>query len=236
MVQGASKTDNLSVSIIIPTYQEAERIGSLVVHLMKDAYVRDVIVIDGGSTDQTIEEAEKGGARVFLSQKCGRSCQMNAGAFEARGDILYFVHADSKPPVHFSRDIVEAVKNGYKAGCFRSRFDTNNKFLLANSFFTRFPWIIFRGGGQTLFITRQLFDSLRGYKESLVLMEEYDLIRRIKKVENFKVIPRNVLVSARKYRQNGYIKLQACYALIFVLFFLGFPQDNLIKIYQKLIA
>ena len=224
------------ISVIIPTYQEATRIRRLVVHLLHHEHVKEVIVVDAGSRDETVDEAEKGGARVFLSQKKGRSCQMNAGVFEAKGEIVYFVHADAWPPDNFSVDIIRELEKGYKAGCFRSRFMTNNKFLLANSFFTRFSGIIFRGGGQTLFITKKLFDELRGYNESLILMEEYDLIRRVKQNHDFRIIPRDVLVSTRKYDENGCIRLQMCYAVIFILFFLGIPQEHLLRLYKKLIG
>lgn len=226
----------MTLSIIIPAFNEASRIGSLVTHLLNDGpFVKEVLVIDGSSNDETAQLAGNAGAKVYKAKKRGRAHQMNQGAFAAKGEVLHFVHADAWPPKGFSKSIKDAIEVGYKAGCFRSLFDTKNKFLLLNSFFTRFPGLIFRGGGQTLFITDELFQYLGGYDESLQLMEEYDLIRRIKRHTKFRIIPRNVLVSVRKYQENGTIRLQASYALIMILFFLNFNQNFLIRLYKRLI-
>jgi len=225
----------LSISAIIPAFEEAGLIQPLIKHLHGKEGVQEVLVVDGGSHDGTVCEAEQGGARVITVGKKGRASQMNAGAAEATGDILYFVHADAWPPASFAADVISEVLNGYLAGCFRSRFNTKNKFLLANSFFTRFRGIIFRGGGQTLFITKPLFEALGGYTEAVLVMEEYDLIQRIQQHHKFCVIPKNVIVSARKYQKKGRIRLQFSYALIFLLFLLRFPQKHMISVYKRLI-
>lgn len=231
----ADQGNPASLSVIIPAYREAQNIRSLVAYCKEQEGVDEVIVVDGGSDDGTVKEATNAGARVLNAPSRSRAIQMNTGAREAKAPILHFVHADASPPEGFPADIQRAYKAGYQAGCFRSRFDTNSKFLLANSFFTRFSGIIFRGGGQTLFVEAALFHRFGGYHESMKLMEEYELIQRIKRAASFRVIPRNVIVSARKYREKGNIKLQFSYACIFILFFLGFPQERLVRLYQWLI-
>ncbi len=225
----------VNLSVIIPAYQEAGNIRRLVSFCKDQEGVKEVIVADGGSEDATIPEAKKAGAIVLTAPERCRAVQMNSGASEAKAPILHFVHADTTPPSGFPADIQKACEAGYRAGCFRSRFDTNSYFLLANSFFTRFSGIIFRGGGQTLFIEAELFHQLGGYKESMKIMEEYELIQRIKKATRFKVIARNVIVSDRKYREKGTFRLQFFYACIFILFFLRIPQKKLIRLYQRLI-
>ena len=224
------------LSIIIPTYQEATFIGPLVSHCLAQKGVLEVIVVDAASPDKTAKIAHEHGADVHPAIKPGRAPQMNQGAKAAKGPVLHFIHADSWPPVDFPKAIAEAVQQDYAAGCFRSRFVTTNRFLLANSYLTRFSGIVFRGGGQTLFCTAECFRQVGGYNNELMVMEEYDLIQRLKSHTAFRIIPENVQVSARKYSQHGAIRLQLAYAVIFVLFFLGLSQSRLISLYKRLIS
>ncbi len=224
------------LSIIIPTYQEASFIGALVRHCLAQPGVLEVIVVDAASTDGTAKLAQADGADVHPAVKAGRAPQMNQGAAVARGPVLHFIHADSWPPSSFPEAIAQAVSQDYAAGCFRSRFVTTNRFLLANSYLTRFRGIVFRGGGQTLFCTAELFRQVGGYSSELMVMEEYELIRRLKQHTAFRIIPQNVRVSARKYQERGAIRLQLAYALIFILFFAGVSQRGLISLYKRLIA
>ena len=224
------------LSIIIPTYQEASLIGPLVQHCLAQPGVLEVIVVDAASTDGTAKLAKANGADVHPAVKAGRAPQMNQGAAVARGPVLHFIHADSWPPDSFPEAIAHAVSQDYAAGCFRSRFVTTNRFLLANSYLTRFQGIVFRGGGQTLFCTAELFQQVGGYNSELMVMEEYELIRRLKQHTAFRIIPQDVRVSARKYQERGAVRLQLAYALIFILFFAGISQRRLVSLYKRLIA
>ncbi len=228
----------LKVSIIIPTLNEERNLRKLLPHLTKmdkESLIKEIIIADGGSDDQTTEFALSFGAKILRTEK-GRAIQMNAGAKKATGEILYFVHADSFPPFHFTSDIVAKVREGADYGCFRSLFQTKNKFLRANSFFTRFKGIIFRGGGQTLFVKSAVFKKAGGFNESLVIMEEYELLMRMRKLGKFAIVQKSVLVSARNYNKNGFVRLQFIYACIFVGFFLGFSQSSLIKFHKTRIS
>lgn len=93
--------------------------------------------------------------------------------------------------------------------------------------------MMFRGGGQTLWITKELFEKLNGYDESLKLMEEYDFIKRATKISDYKVIQKDVLVSTRTYDENGNFKTQLIYALVMFGFFRGIDQDKLIKFAKR---
>ena len=125
-------TNNLLItpklSIVIPTLNEAETIERLIKHLKKMAIqpeLLELIVVDGGSTDDTQSLAKKNEATVIESSK-GRAKQMNAGAAIAQGAILYFLHADSFPPEHYDQHIYNEVGKLNLAGCFRMRFDSNH--------------------------------------------------------------------------------------------------------------
>jgi glycosyltransferase involved in cell wall biosynthesis len=150
------------ISIVIPTYNEAEGIAQLVRYLREGAGPGEpfeIVVADGGSTDDTRQRAAGAGATVLRSPRKGRGVQMNAGAAAAQGNILYFLHADSYPPAGFTRDIAEAIRNGYGSGCYRLSFDESHWFLRVNCWFTRFNVNAVRFGDQSLFVRREVFEK-----------------------------------------------------------------------------
>jgi len=197
------------ISIIIPTFDEEKNLGKLLerIKAYSPSENIEILVADGGSNDLTYNIAEAWEATVFKSPLKGRAYQMNYAAAKARGRTLYFVHADTMPPKSFFSDVISALDKGYRAGCFRFLFDGGPWLLRINAFCTRFKGLPFRGGDQTLFIDKSLFDSLGGYDETYVIMEEYDLIRRVERENVFHIIPKNVLVSARKYDDNSYLRV-----------------------------
>jgi len=215
------------VSIIIPVVNEENHLKKLL-PLLVNSEAKEVIVVDGGSNDNSKLIAKELGAKVIDAPK-SRAKQMNAGAKAAVEDILYFVHADSIPPSSFHEDIKTHQDKNIPFGCFRSLFDTKNWFLRINSYFSRYKGMMFRGGGQTLWITKEFFQELNGYDESLKLMEEYDFIKRASQKADYKVIQKDVLVSTRTYDENGNFKTQLIYGLIMFGFFRGIDQDKLIK-------
>jgi len=224
------------ISIIIPVLNEEEIIGSLIgeVKERENGFTDEIIVVDGGSTDGTVEMAQKSGVTVIRAEERGRARQMNTGARQAQGTILYFLHADSIPPERFDRKIKETVVDkGYDAGCFRLQFDDDHPLLTFYAWFTKFNLNLFRFGDQSLFISKRLFNKIGGYAEDLIVMEDNEIVRRIKQAGTFKVLPSSVITSARKYRDNGVLKLQLIFTVIYVLFYLGFSQEYLIEFYRS---
>lgn len=226
------------ISIIIPTYNEQAHIGPTISRLQHgndDSLIKEIIVVDGGSTDATITEATAAGASTMISPRKGRAAQMNAGAAMATGSILYFLHADSVPPVGFTNDIVTAVKEGFMSGCYRLQFDHEHWFLQANAWFTRFNINAVRFGDQSLYVTKDVFVKAGGFDESLIVMEDQEIIRRIRRYGKFKVINGVVITSARKYLDNGVYKMQAVFFIIYFMYKLGYNQQKLVTTYRKLI-
>lgn len=226
------------ISIIIPTYNEASQI-SFTIERLKALSITDdfeVIVADGGSVDETVALAKRSGVKTLRCKKKGRAAQMNAGAFEAQGDILYFLHADTTPPRGFDQMIVRALANGYQAGCFSLSFDHEHWFLKANCWFTRFDINSFRFGDQSLFVTKNVFDAIGGFCEDHLVMEDQQIIGRIRRLGRFVVIKKPVSTSARKYLENGIYKTQGVFFIIYMLYKLGFSQRQLVLTYKKLIS
>jgi rSAM/selenodomain-associated transferase 2 len=232
-----TKVDPIRISVIIPTYNEESVIASLVTHLLANAggTLEEVLVVDGGSTDQTVAEARKAGAQVHTSPWKGRADQMNHGAKLARGNVLYFVHADTRPPVGYIADIRTSLWAGYSVGGYRARFEAVHPLLALNSYFSRFNRLTCRGGDQTLFVTRALFDTINGYDNYYVVMEDFDFIRRARRQTRFQIMPREAEVSARKYQDNNYGRVTVANFIVFTMFRLGFSPRQLLRTYRQMV-
>ncbi|MBD2724411.1 TIGR04283 family arsenosugar biosynthesis glycosyltransferase [Hymenobacter armeniacus] len=227
----------MTFSVIIPTFNEAANIARLVAELRRHAPSNEVelLVVDAHSPDGTAEAARQAGATVLLSPKPGRAAQMNFGAAHATGDILYFVHADVGIHPDYVATIRRAVADGHEAGCYRFRFDSRHPLLRINSYGTRFKGIMSRGGDQTLFITKALFQRLGGFNERFVIMEDFEIIRRIRRVASFYIVPQDVVVSARKYETNSWLRVQLANLTAFGMFFLNVPPPRIARTYKALL-
>ena len=225
------------LSIIIPTYNEEAIIAGFlqaILSITKNKTMVEIIVSDA-STDHTAEIVSAFPVTLCNSAK-GRSRQMNSGAAVARGEIFYFLHADTIPPVTFIEDIRAAVTAGKKAGCFRMHFDDTNPIMELYGWFTRFPLQLCRGGDQSLFLEKALFTAIKGFDESLTIMEDFDIISRIKHGMKFHIINSQVTTSSRKYHDNGIIRLQFIFGTIHLMYALGCSQKTITYYYRKHIS
>jgi len=232
----------LKVSIIIPILNEAATICRLLSHLIKAAdqskNIEEIIIVDGGSSDGSQKSVENFAnsqdvtIKLVPSQK-GRAKQMNTGAREASGNILYFLHADSFPPNGYDNDIIYEVKKGNEAGCFRMKFDSNHWWLRFLGWLTQFESKRCRGGDQSQFITKPLFKSINGYDESYVVYEDNDLVDRLFALGKFVIIPKYVITSARRYREVGVWRLQYHFLNIHMRRWLGASSEDLYRYYKE---
>lgn len=225
------------LSIIIPTYNEAEQIVQTIASVKTAAgnYEYEIIIVDGGSNDATVFLAKSNNATTIISNKKGRAAQMNFGAANASGDVLYFLHADSIPPENFTTYISDALHKNYSSGCFRLQFDYNHWFLKANAWFTRFDVNAIRFGDQSLFVTKDVFNKCGGFHEDSCMMEDQEIIHRLKKFGRFIVMNNVVITSARKYHDNGIYRMQAIFFRIWFLYYMGYSQEKLLKLHKRLI-
>ncbi len=226
----------MKLSIIIPTLNEARYIGRLLDYLIEETSHQnaEIIICDGGSIDQTKEIVlSKKNVRFTLSEKKGRAHQLNEGAANATGDIFYFVHADTIPPKHFVNLIFDSIQKGNPSGCFRYTFDPPKNMLRINAWFTKFKGFYAGGGDQTLFITRTVFEELGGYNPSYVIMEDFDLVKRIRKKYRYIILKDPALVSSRKYEHNNYWKVQWANSIAIMQFKLGVNPAKIKESYKK---
>lgn len=227
----------MKLSIIIPTYNEAATIGKLVTYLLKNSLEKntELIISDAGSEDNTISRSQEAGAKAILSPGKGRASQMNYGASLAKGDVLYFLHADCFPPKTFVSDIERATQDGFDLGRYRTKFDSDKLILKLNAWFTRFDFFVCMGGDQTLFIKKALFDRCGGFRDDMKIMEEYEFCSRARKSGRYKIMKGAALVSARKYETNSWLKVQLANAKIIRMYKNGASQQKMLDTYKRLL-
>jgi glycosyltransferase involved in cell wall biosynthesis len=194
-----------NISIIIPVYQDREALEKLLLHLQY-ADTKEHLEIIVVQADESYELSKKVDLKlkVLYAEKACRASQMNLGASEARGEILFFVHADALPPLSLVADIDHAIEKGHLMGGYRLKFDSNALLLNINAYISRFQNMYSGGGDQTLYIPKTIFINNGGYNPSYCIMEDFELVRRLEKEFGYYIIPKEVEVSARKYRYNSY--------------------------------
>lgn len=209
------------ISIIIPIFNEEKNIGKVITYLLENTNpknCKEILVVDGGSTDQTIRILEEYKSVTILHSSKGRAKQLNHGASYATGKVLYFLHCDSIPPRGFDELILESIHKGKLSGCFKMSFESSHVLLKVSEWFTQFNLKYFRGGDQSLFIQKELFDNLGGFNTNFIVYEDNEFIHRLYKQASFHVIQKPIVTSSRRYQENGFWKLQFHFMMIHLLY------------------
>ncbi len=227
------------ISIIIPAHNEYQNLKRLFTNsfFLEHKLLSEVIMaVSPKNTDETELLAAHNKIKFKRCQKKGRAAQMNEASKLAQGTIVVFLHADVIPPKGFIDDIVECLRTEYDAGFFSYRFDKDSWLLRVNASFTSKDGLFTGGGDQCLFIRKQVFEALGEYNENQVLMEDFEFFKRMKKNKvPYTIIKNDLVVSARKYECNSYLRVNLSNLLLVLLFKLGYPGDKLKVLHNKLI-
>jgi glycosyltransferase involved in cell wall biosynthesis len=226
------------ISIIIPAHNEGPNLSKLLGQPFIEAAPSAEIIValspnnNDGSEKMVIPKR----VRFLHCSGMGRALQMNEAAMNSSGDILAFLHADVIPPHSFVSDIERTMKESYEAGFFSYRYDHENFWLKINASFTARDGIFTGGGDQCLFIKKSTFKALGGFNIEQVLMEDFEFFDRMKKANvRYKIIKNNLIVSARKYRYNSYLRVNLSNLLLLFLFKGGYPPIKLKALHDKLL-
>ena len=215
----------MRVSVVIPALNEGESIAATIAAIPPGA--EEVLVADGGSTDETRARAERAGARVIAAPR-GRGPQMNAGAASARGDILLFLHADTRLPEDAFDHVRETLAHEDVAGgAFHLSIEDPSWYFAftARNANIRSKLLGAPYGDQAFFVRRTAFDALRGYKD-MPLCEDLDFIRRLRKQGRVVLAPAAVWTSARRWVKHGRIRITIRNGLLFFRYWLGLLREN----------
>jgi hypothetical protein len=219
----------MELSVVIPTLNEASNVAAAV----RSAPARaEVLVVDGGSTDDTGAIAQGSGARVLMAP-LGRARQMNAGARAARGDVLLFLHADATLPKEAARSIESALLDpGTVGGAFRLRIEPARFPLRVIAFasnlrarYLRFPY-----GDQGLFVRRDAFEQAGGFPQ-IPFLEDVAMVRRLRKLGRLAVLDAAVTTGPRHWEGPGPLRTTLLNWEMVALYFAGVPPERLARRY-----
>lgn len=229
------------ISIIIPVLNEAGTIQEILTRLQEAKDV-EVIVVDGGSRDETLMIALSIRKTLALSlpikvisTAAGRANQMNAGAAVASGDILLFLHADTRLPARFDTLLLRALQDvGTMAGAFELRIDAQlrglrliEKMVKLRSRFLAMPY-----GDQAIFLKASTFDEMGGFPD-LPIMEDFELMLRLRRHGKIALVPAPVVTSGRRWQKLGVVKTTLINQVIIAGYFLGVPPTELVRWYRQ---
>jgi hypothetical protein len=221
------------ISVVIPTLNEAANIKETV-RLAQNARNVEVVVVDGGSRDDTTEIAGRLGALV-LAAEASRARQMNVGAATATGDILLFLHADTRLPEGYDGQVRGALSQpGAVAGAFALGIDSPLPSLRIMEFVAnwRSRYLQKPYGDQALFLAAETFRTVGGYPD-LPIMEDFELVSRLKNKGRIVVLPASVTTSARRWLHFGVWKTWFVNQAAITAYFLGIAPGTIARFYNR---
>lgn len=228
------------ISIIIPTLNEAATIQDTITRL-REAVNVEVIVADGGSQDETVKIAQHlcqylaPSTIKIVSTAAGRARQMNAGAALATGDILLFLHADTRLPPKFDSFIRQTLQQqGIIAGAFALQINAQLRGIRLvewginwRSRFLSMPY-----GDQAIFLKASVFTEIGGFP-NFPIMEDFELTLRLRQQGRIAIVPAPILTSGRRWQTLGVWQTTLINQLIIVGYLLGVPPDQLARWYRR---
>jgi len=222
-----------NISIIIPVLNEATIIQSTLLELKKTQGV-EIIVVDGGSKDNTTNIVQQTGVKL-ISVTGGKAVQMNKGAYIAQSELLLFLHGDTRLPqnfVHLVKETLEQPK--VVAGAFELAINSAEKSLRWVELMVKIRSYLFRlpYGDQGIFIRKKLFEQIGGYQD-LAIMEDFDLIQRLKRQGEIAIASGQATTSGRRWQKLGVWQTTAINQLVIAGYYLGISPTKLSDLYRR---
>ncbi len=227
-----------TISVIIPTLNEERSLPGTLACLSESTFT-EIILVDGGSTDGTLHLAREfcvntANARTITAPQ-GRARQMNEGAKASEGDILMFLHADTRLPAQAQRIVERALaKPTAVGGRFNVRFDTPSAWgRIISSFMnyrSRLTSIV--TGDQALFVRRQVFELLGGFSE-IPLMEDIEFSRRLQQAGRIVALRDTVVTSFRRWHTQGPLRTIVLMWTLRFLYWVGVSPHQLARVYRS---
>jgi len=222
----------MKISVVIPTLNEEFHIEKTLQSINKQEGDYEFYVVDGGSTDNTVAIAKR--YACVINSKRGRAVQMNVGAKLCTGDVLLFLHADTILPDNAFREIRKRVQDDtVVGGSFYIAFDADNFILRGVSFITRFNFRLFHFGDQGIFVRRNVFQKLHGYKE-MPIMEDYEFYKRLGKQGKVILIRMPVISSARRFIRKGVLRQLLINKFVVLTYWAGVDIQTIKRFYDDM--
>jgi hypothetical protein len=222
----------VTIAVVIPALDEADRIVETVASARGPEV--EVVVVDGGSRDATVERARTAGAEVVAGPR-GRARQLAAGVRSSRGDPVVFLHADTKLPAGWGEAVRAALADpGVAGGAFRLRFEETSPGLRVIEWGARLraAWAGLPYGDQALFLRRAALDSMGGVPD-VPIFEDLDLARGMRRSGRLALLPLPAVTSARRYRARGVARTWLRNALALAAWRLGSDRERVAAWYRR---
>ena len=221
------------ISIIIPILNEAKVLEKTLWQLQPELGTHELIVVDGGSTDNSVRIAEKYG-KVVISER-GRAKQLNAGAAVATGDILIFLHADIWLEKGALTSVATAISVGYIGGGFRQKIDGESVLYrlieIAGNFRGRHLKVFYGDSG--IFLSRMNFEKIGGFPD-VPILEEMEFSKCLRRLGKTTLLTPYIHISSRRWEASGIVRTTLNNWLITLLYFLGVSPEKLARLYSQI--
>jgi len=221
------------VSIIVPALNEASHIAGTLRALQALEGEKEILVVDGGSEDRTVEVAKQAGVRVLQSPR-GRGVQQHAGALGSRGNILWFVHADTIPPPNAISDIISALNNSsVVGGNFGLLFDGDSRAARQlTGIYPALRRLNLCYGDSGIFVRRSIYEAVGGFR-AFALFEDLDLLRRLRKAGRFVHLDTRIVTSSRRFEDRNFAGMWIHWTALQLLYWAGVSPNLLARWYRS---
>lgn len=221
------------ISVIMPVLNEAKILENTLSQLQLELGSHELIVVDGGSTDTSVQIAEKYG-KVVISER-GRARQLNTGVAVATGDILIFLHADIWLESGALMAVATAISSGYVGGGFRQKIDGKNVLYrlieMAGDFRGKCLKVFYGDSG--IFLARADFQKIGGFPD-VPILEEMEFSKGLRRLGKTTLLTPYIHISARRWEARGILRTTLNNWLITLLYFLGVSPEKLAKLYSHI--